>query len=65
MTVQEFLNTTTFNQDDLIHIVHPTGLSLTLEGNDFECGDALGQAQIIHHHTKNECDRTYHRINVA
>ena len=65
MTVQEFLNTTTFNQDDLIHIVHPTGLSLTLEGNDLECGDTLGQAQIIHHHTKNECDRTYHRINVA
>lgn len=65
MTVQEFLNSTTFTPDDLIHIVHPTGLSLTLEGTDLECGDTLGQAQIIHHYTRKECDRNYHRINVA
>lgn len=43
MTVQEFLNTTTFEADDIIIVV----------------------TQIVHHYTRKECERTYHRVHIA
>lgn len=65
MTVQEFLNTTTFEADDLIVIVTPTGLPFVLEGDNPTCNHELANAQIAHHHTRKECERTYYRVHIT
>ncbi len=65
MTVQEFLETTTFEADDLIVIVTPTGLPFVVQGDNPTCNHKLANAQIAHHHTRKECERAYHRVHIA
>ena len=65
MTVQEFLNTTTFEADDIIIVVTPTGLPFVVHGDNPICNHKLANSQIVHHYTRKECECTYHRVHIA
>lgn len=65
MTVQEFLNTTTFDADDIIIVVTPTGLPFVVHGDNPVCNYKLANSQIAHHYKRKECERTYHRVHIA
>ena len=65
MTIKQFLAETTFKNDDIITIVHPTEPHVVLSGNNITIEPELENARIVHNYQKQECERTYYRVHIA